>query len=275
MTFVIGSRVRNRLKRKWINQRGTQRGTQTLPTVNNRQSFVELIPPNARVLEIGPFAAPMLRGPNVSYVDVMSTHDLRARAILLDLDPEKVPEINWVSTSSDLSVVSDKFNVVVSSHAIEHQPDIIGHLQQIGNLLLSGGRYFLLIPDHRYCFDHFFAPSSAQQMIDAHLEKRTVHPDSAVIAHLAHTTHNDAVRHWQGDHGDPEENGAERTKMAIDLLEASNGSYIDVHAWFFTPETFVNTMTSLSKSKHIPFTVGRMFPTQENALEFWVILRKI
>jgi len=118
-------------------------------------------------------------------------------------------------------------------------------------------------------------PSTAQQMIDAHLEKRTVHPDSVVIAHLAHTTHNDATRHWQGDHGDPEENRAERTKMAIDALEASHGSYIDVHAWFFTPETFAHTMTSLSKSKQIPFTLGRMFPTRENALEFWVILRKL
>jgi len=271
MTFVIGSRIRKRLKRKWINQQVAQ----PLAPVSDRQSFVELIAPSARVLEIGPFAAPMLRGPNISYVDVMSTNDLRARAIQLGLDPEKVPEINWVSSGSDLSVVRDQFNAVVSSHAIEHQPDIIGHLQQIGNLLLSGGRYFLLIPDHRYCFDHFFAPSSAQQMIDAHLEKRTVHPDSAVIAHLAHTTHNDAVRHWQGDHGDPDENRAERTKMAIDALEASHGAYIDVHAWFFTPETFVNTMTSLSKSKHISFTVGRMFPTRENALEFWVILRKI
>ena len=270
MRFVFGSRVGRRLKRKWINQQGAQ----LLAPVNDRQSFVELIPSTARVLEIGPFAAPMLHGPNISYVDVMSTHDLRARAIRLGLDPEKVPEINWVGTGSDLSVVSDKFNVVVSSHAIEHQPDIIGHLQQIGNLLLSGGRYFLLIPDHRYCFDHFFAPSSAQQMIDAHLEKRTVHPDSAVIAHLAHTTHNDAVRHWQGDHGDPDENRTERTKLAIDALQASHGSYIDVHAWFFTPETFVHTMTSLSKSKHTPFTVGRMFPTRENALEFWVILRK-
>ena len=255
MTFVIGSRIRKRLKRKWINQQVAQ----PLAPVSDRQSFVELIAPSARVLEIGPFAAPMLRGPNISYVDVMSTNDLRARAIQLGLDPEKVPEINWVSSGSDLSVVRDQFNAVVSSHAIEHQPDIIGHLQQIGNLLLSGGRYFLLIPDHRYCFDHFFAPSSAQQMIDAHLEKRTVHPDSAVIAHLAHTTHNDAARHWLGDHGDPDENRAERTKMAIDALEASHGAYIDVHAWFFTPETFVNTMTSLSKRKHIPFTVGRMF----------------
>jgi len=50
-------------------------------------------------------------------------------------------------------------------------------------------------------------------------------------------------------------------------LEASHGSYIDVHGWFFTPETFVNTMTSLSKSKHIPFTVGRTFPPGENAPE--------
>ena len=173
MTFVIGSRVRKRLKRKWINQQGTQ----PIPPVNDRQSFVELIPPTARVLEIGPFAAPMLHGPNVSYVDVMPTHDLRARAIQLGLDPEKVPEIDWVSTGSDLSVVSDQFNVVVSSHAIEHQPDIIGHLQDIADLLLPGGRYFLLIPDHRYCFDHFFEPSLLQQMIDAHREKRTVHPD--------------------------------------------------------------------------------------------------
>ncbi len=271
MTFEIGSRVRNRLK----NGLFSQQVVQPLPPVTDRQSFVELIPQTAKVLEIGPFAAPMLHGPKVSYVDVMSTHDLRARAIQLGLDPKKVPEINWVSTGSDLSVVTDKFNAVVSSHSIEHQPDIVGHLEDIARLLLPGGRYFLLIPDHRYCFDHFLEPSTAQQMIDAHTEKRTVHPDSAVIAHLAHTTHNDAVRHWQGDHGDPNENRAERTKMAVATLEASQGSYIDVHGWFFTPDTFVNTMTSLSKSKHIPFTVGRMFPTRENTLEFWVILRKI
>ena len=45
--------------------------------VADRLNFVELIPTSIRALEIGPYARPLLRGPNVKYVDVYSTKELK------------------------------------------------------------------------------------------------------------------------------------------------------------------------------------------------------
>jgi SAM-dependent methyltransferase len=240
----------------------------------DRNAFVGLIPLTNSVLEIGPFAQPVLRGPHVRYVDVLSTEDLRKRARALGMDETKVPNIGWVSNGSDLSVVNDTFDAVVSSHAIEHQPDFVGHLNQVADLLKPNGSYYLLVPDHRYCFDHFLTPSTVAQVLGAHLENRTVHSLSSVVEHRALTTHNDPARHWAGDHGDPNENRASRIASAIQEISDANGAYIDVHAWYFTPRSFREVITDLSATKHISFSVQRMFPTRPNSNEFWAILQK-
>ena len=173
------------------------RGSPPAPqyAVADRNAFVSLIPHTHSVLEIGPFAQPVLRGPHVRYVDVLSTEDLRKRAQSLGMDETKVPTISWVSNGSDLSVVNDTFDAVVSSHAIEHQPDFVRHLNQVAHLLKPNGRYYLLVPDHRYCFDHFLTPSTIAQVLGAHLEYRKVHSLSSVVEHRALTTHNDPARY--------------------------------------------------------------------------------
>ena len=252
------------------------RGTSSAPqyAVADRNAFVGLIPLTSSVLEIGPFAQPVLRGPHVRYVDVLSTEDLRKRARALGMDETKVPTISWVSNGSDLSVVNDTFDAVVSSHAIEHQPDFVGHLNQVADLLKPDGRYYVLVPDHRYCFDHFLTPSTVAQVIGAHLENRAVHTLSSVVEHRALTTHNDPVRHWAGDHGDPNENRASRIASAIQEISDADGAYIDVHAWYFTPRSFREVITDLHATKHISLSVQRMFPTRPNSNEFWAILQK-
>jgi len=252
------------------------RGSSSAPqyAVADRNAFVGLIPLTNSVLEIGPFAQPVLRGPHVRYVDVLSTEDLRKRARALGMDETKVPNIGWVSNGSDLSVVNDTFDAVVSSHAIEHQPDFVGHLNQVADLLKPNGSYYLLVPDHRYCFDHFLTTSTVAQVLGAHLENRTVHSLSSVFEHRTLTTHNDPARHWAGDHGDPNENRASRIASAIQEISDANGAYIDVHAWYFTPRSFREVITDLSATKHISFSVQRMFPTRPNSNEFWAILQK-
>jgi SAM-dependent methyltransferase len=121
--------------------------------LRDRNGVVALVSKNATVLEIGPFCNPLLSGTNVSYFDVLSEEALVARASCLD--PSGVPHIEYVSPTSDLSIVDRRFDVVISSHCLEHQVDLIGHLKEVGHLLLPGGAYFLLVPDKRYCFDHF------------------------------------------------------------------------------------------------------------------------
>ena len=45
-----------------------------------RGGLIKSIPPDARIIEIGPFGNPAVRGKNVSYFDVLDTEELRARA---------------------------------------------------------------------------------------------------------------------------------------------------------------------------------------------------
>ena len=53
--------------------------------LRNREDFVALVPNSAEALEIGPFCNPVLRGPNVLYLDVLSRGENVARAKSIDL----------------------------------------------------------------------------------------------------------------------------------------------------------------------------------------------
>ena len=69
----------------------------------------------------------------------------------------------------------DKFDYVISSYCIEHQPDLIKHLQDFEHVLQPGGFYFVLAPDKRYCHDHFMQESTIAEVNGAQQERRTVH----------------------------------------------------------------------------------------------------
>ncbi len=158
---------------------------------------------SSRVLEIGPFCNPCMTGRNVRYFDVLDRAGLLKRAAEQGYLVVSAPKIDFVSPVGDLSVVDATFDAVVSSHCIEHQPDLVAHLAEVARILEPGGRYFLLVPDKRFCFDHFLAPSTVAGVVDAWKEGRKVHRLASVLEHRALTTHNDTARHWAGDHADP------------------------------------------------------------------------
>jgi SAM-dependent methyltransferase len=237
-----------------------------------RDSFLRLIPREWSVLEIGPFCNPCLRGDNIRYFDVLDRAHLVERAKNLGFDYRKVPDIDFVSSSGDLSVVSGTFSGIFSSHCIEHQTDLIKHLNQVAALLRPEGLYFLMIPDKRYCFDHFIKESTIADVIDAHLAGRTSHAVRSVIEHRALTTHNDSLRHWQADHGTPfTPDQSARVENALSELRTSEG-YIDVHAWQFTPASFRAVIDTLHRLRLIPMQVVRVYNTVFGANEFAAVL---
>ena len=248
--------------------------------VVDRLAFVNLIPASIHTLEIGPYARPLLNGPNVKYVDVYSTKELKKLAPAVGMDPNEVPHINWVAKPSDLSSVDEHFGAVLSSHVIEHQPDFIHHLNQISEILKHGGRYFVLIPDHRYCFDHFMTPSTITDVVAAHLHKRTGHTAESLLESRLLMTHNDPIEHWNGNHGDPLVNPhfpgsdrIDRIKIAIDSFYENNEYIKNEHAWYFTPDSFMSIVNDLIALNLIDIEVERIYPTMKNSGEFWVILR--
>ena len=150
------------------------------------------------------------------------------------------------------------------------------HLRQVADILVGGGRYFLIIPDKRFCFDHFLVDSNVAQVVQAHMAQRIVHELESVVEHRALTTHNDPARHWRGDHADADygQSIAPRAKAAMDEHAAAGGAYIDVHAWKFTPESFRNIVNLLFEVDLISLEVERVYNTPYSRNEFTAILKK-
>jgi 2-polyprenyl-3-methyl-5-hydroxy-6-metoxy-1,4-benzoquinol methylase len=147
------------------------------PQTNVRKRFIQSIPLNQKLLEIGPFFRPLAPGSNVKYFDIKNQAGLieTAKDYATKDEIQQIPEIDYVSPTGDLSVINEKFGIIFSSHVIEHQLDLIKHLQGISNLLDSDGTYFLIIPDKRFCFDHFNVASQLVDVIAAHHEPQVRH----------------------------------------------------------------------------------------------------
>lgn len=268
----------DRLRRHY-NTHGRQEGRRA-HSLANRDEFARLAE-SARALEIGPFTRPLLVGPGIVYADIYSTSQLRELAPRLELRPEDVPAITYVITPGNLDGITGSFDSVISGHVIEHQPNLVGHLQQVSQLLNDGGRYLILAPDLRYCFDHYMRPSTISEVLDAFARKVTMHDPVSLIESRLRRAHNDAVRHWAGDHGDPEINPVfpqqgriTRLKFALEQSLYAPESLNNEHAWFFTPDTFAAIIRDLCDLELIDLKLERLYPTLRNTLEFWAILRK-
>lgn len=245
----------------------------TLKKDFSRLSFTSSIPPDISILEIGPFYNPVCVGSKVEYFDILSQNDLKTRAKEIDdkVDLTQIPFINYVSSTGDLDIIKKRFDAVISCHAIEHQLDLIGHFQSVSKLLEAGGNYYLIVPDKRYCFDHYMAESTIAEVIGFFHEKKYKHSLKSVIEHRALTTHNFAEKHWMGNHGSVE-NVASIISMAIKEFDEAKDGSLDVHGWYFTPDSFLNIVNLLKKLKYINFSVKELVPTQYENFEFYVVL---
>ena len=238
-----------------------------------RADFINSIPKNISTLEIGPFFNPLCSGEKVKYFDILDRNGLigRAKRLKLEFLEENVPDIDYSSPVGDLSVIPETFEAVFSSHVIEHQPDLIDHLQKVSKLLKDGGKYYLIIPDKRYCFDYFNPESSIADVLNAHYENRKKHTLKSVLEHRALLTHNDAAEHWKGNHG-ALENVLEKIKDAVEEYKVSD--YMDVHSLCLTPASFQQIVFLLNQLGHIDFSIERIHETSESQIEFYCVLVK-
>ncbi|MGF6253770.1 hypothetical protein [Ensifer sp. LBL] len=263
--------------------------------VTSRLDFIGLVDRKKPVLEIGPFLNPCLRRPvhNVKYFDVLNKEQIvsRAQHILTYSEEEEnrrqlraaieaAEEIDFSHPTGDLSSVPERFMNVFSSHCIEHQVDIIRHLNGVFDLLEPGGRYFVIAPDKRYCFDHFHPESRFIDALAAYLEVRQFHTPTKVLEHAMNLTHNDPGRHWAGDHGSRRIDNCffdERPGVfenVLDQARLAKDQYIDVHNWIFTPSSFREVMRQLFDRGFVKMPVVKVYPTLRNSMEFYAVFEK-
>lgn len=263
-------------------QRYGQNAGRICGAVEARKHFLALIPKDVALLEIGPFCNPCFRRPHhdVRYLDAFTSEELRAQVRKLGWPLEdKVPEIDYVwSGGSYQSLIDERFDVVFSSHNIEHQPCLVTHLNDVASLLRPGGRFFLNVPDKRYCFDHFRPESTIVEALDAYAERRTRHTARMVLAGRMLLTHNQPDAHWRGEHGnDPRKRVvdaayARNVRTQLDVLTRQTG-YVDAHAWQFTPDSFRLLIDLLHAANLITLGIERVYPTVRPYNEFHAILR--
>jgi hypothetical protein len=250
------------------------------PPEMDRQEFVKLIPKPARILEIGPYNNPGLSKtdyPNLKYMDIFTSEQI-------SLDQERythtveIPEIDIIADPKATPTFSTdlKFDFIFSAHNIEHYPDIITHLNEAASLAASPNtKYFLAVPDRRYCFDYYQQESCFSDMITAYQLGIKSHTPASYIKHKLYSTHNNIWAHWMGDHGeDPRSKDVDlkQLKTLVDEALNPNTDFADVHAWIFTNESFQRTINTLYELKLQPWHVDIVSKPKDMTPEFYAVM---
>ncbi|RYU14509.1 hypothetical protein [Nocardioides iriomotensis] len=237
-----------------------------------------------RGLEIGPLHAPVITrdAADVFYADVFDRDELvrRYRDDPL-VDVASIPSIDFPLSGDDnlVSLVDAveaeaPFSWAFASHVIEHVPDVVGWLGELGDVVDPGGALVLAIPDRRYCFDVFRPPTTVGQMLQAHMDRDLRPTVRAVFDSLRDKVEVDTAALWRGENPDLATARVHTLDEVMAAVErARNGEYIDAHVWTFTPEAFNDQLLELVAMGLSAWHVEHV-EAPHGAVEFYARLRR-
>ncbi len=240
---------------------------------------------HGRCLEIGPLANPVVSqdAADVRYVDVVDRAGLvdhyRGNAAVV---PEAIPEQHFwltradgtVSTLAEAVASDGPYQHVVASHVIEHVPDMIGWLRDVAEVLADDGALLLAIPDRRYCFDVRRAPTTAGQVLQAHLDGDRTPSVRAVLDHFLRAVDFSAEQAWSGERP-PDLPSHPVDEVLRHLARQRAGEYVDCHVWPLTPQDFAGLIDDLLLLGQVDFSVERLTATRVGDQEFYATLRRL
>jgi len=265
-------------------------------SIKNRHDFIELVPKDKMILEIGPLCFPCMPvgNSNVHTVDYFSVDELKENYKNdKNIDINKICNVTYVLKNKTKynEIIPKIFDYCFSSHNIEHVPCLITFLNNVSSILKDNSYFFLCIPDYRYCFDHFRNPSNIFEILDSYYNNSD---KPSPVSHLESTyltCHNDSVKHWEvldnsiknifvsiNEHKTFFNNQKNKIIDEIEIIkqkyQTCKNEYIDAHCWKFTPFTFRNIIDILYQTKFIDFQIERVYKTLKGSNEFYVILKK-
>ena len=215
------------------------------------------------VLEVGPShnpLAPKRLGYDTTIVDHADAESLRRKYAKSGVDLGRIEPVDVVWTGQPISelVGGRQFDWVIASHVGEHAPDLIGFLNDYGAVVGPGGRFGLILPDKRFCFDVGRPTSSLARVVDAHLAEHVRPSPGAVVEHFMYASSMNGQISWVG------EPIAEFTRVHTDeearnlLDRAQTDEYLDVHVWCFEPSEFEDLLDRLARLGLLTTMVDRV-----------------
>lgn len=262
--------------------------------IKNRECFINLIPKNVMILEIGPLCNPVndVNSPNVHTLDYFTREELIEN---YKNDPnvniENISNITYVIKNEKYKdKITCKYDICFSSHNIEHTPCLINFLNNVSDILKDNSYFFLCIPDYRYCFDHFRNPTNIFHILNSYYNNENKPSKISILENKYMTSHNYSYEYWNSfesykrnifnDINDKNIFFNDRKTIIINeienikkIFEMSN-DYIDSHCWTFTPASFRNIIDILYTTNYINLKIERVYKTLKNSNEFYVILKK-
>ena len=212
---------------------------------------------DALILEIGGGFNPRFfktAYPNVRHLDHCSTEELRKKysdpGLGVAHRASNIQEVDFIFNGGpieDLVPPDMRFDLIYGSHVLEHQVDLIAHLQSLEKLVAVGGRIIEVIPDLRACFDALRFPTVTSDVLVVHQKKPTIHQGKQVFDYLARMVNADrGYRMSEGDFdGLRFQYSLAEAQEKMLAMEKAEATYFDSHAWAFTPTSFQLLMLEL------------------------------
>jgi len=206
-------------------------------------------------LEIGPChrpIAPRREGFRVKILDCVDRAGLVEKYRGHDIDTSCLEEVDYVWKGESYPEIvggTDVFDWIISSHTIEHVPDMVGFLKGCRDVLKVGGVLSLAVPDMRYTFDHRRAPSSLGAVIDAHLRGDAQPTPGAVAEFELQVAKRGGKSSWSRVSwahyaASVLDNSPEEVRRRHEA-RMKDPEYVDVHVWTFTRDTFLAIFEAL------------------------------
>jgi SAM-dependent methyltransferase len=236
----------------------------------------------AKGMEIGALDKPVIPpdSPGVFYVDHMPTEGLREKyATDASVQIENLVHVSGVWGERTLAQITESvapFDFIVASHVIEHVPDLITWLAELGSVLRDAGEVRLAIPDRRYTFDYLRKETEPADVLDAWIRGARVPQTRAILDFALHFADNDCLGAWQPgfDGSGLKPRHTPESAIACGRAALADGEYNDVHCWVFTPVSFARLMAQLGSYGAIGFKCANFFDTPSHTFEFFVTMQK-
>ena len=247
--------------------------------MNRKEKVLRYITQNGHGIEIGPShnpIAPKKKGYKVHIIDHMSREQLISKYKDHDVNLENIEEVDFIwqgENYSDLTGKGKFYDWIIASHVIEHTPDLIGFLKDCDTILRDDGVISLVVPDKRYCFDHYRPVSGLSKIIDSHLQKNSIHTQGTVAEYYLNVVSKAGSIAWDSN-TTGNYNCVHSLENALQGMKSvlNEKAYLDVHAWCFVPHSFRLIIHDLFHLGFVPFQEVGFFSTE--GCEFYITLSR-
>ena len=259
-----------------------------------------LLNSNSTALEIGALHKPWIKDfvNNVKYLDFTDSNTLKES---YKNDPNvninNIVEVDYILQSNKKynEFIDSKFDVVFSSHNIEHQPNLIKHLNDVSSILNDNGFFMFYCPDCRYIFDKYRQPTTIINVLCSYYENHQTPTGATRFEQSLLESSNNSSENkieWEQPTSKQKQFDLINNKINKEFMNCRllcgkiskeqvdnlfiDKNYYDNHVSKLYPESFIEIINILYSLGYIDLKIKHVFATNnsDNCFEFAVILEK-